>query len=61
MNRIFCVSCRQPLMEVELQGTWGMCTNKECPRIGLLSGISLTVKKKEEKKNGPKTTKKSHK
>ena len=47
VGRIFCVSCRQPLMHVELEGTWGMCQNKDCPRVGLLSGISLTVKKKE--------------
>jgi hypothetical protein len=44
-DRIFCVECRQPLLKVELGGTWGMCNNNDCPRVGLLSGISLTVKK----------------
>jgi hypothetical protein len=54
--RIFCVSCREILMNVELQGTWGMCTNKDCPRVGLLTGVSLTVKNKNDK-----NPKKSHK
>jgi hypothetical protein len=53
--RIFCVSCRSPLMNVKLEGTWGMCTNKDCPRVGLLTGISLTVSKKNESKNSKKS------
>ena len=56
-DRIFCVSCRQPLANIELEGTWGMCQNKDCPRVGLLSGVSLTVLpviKKDEPKNSQK-------
>ncbi|MFA5036089.1 MAG: hypothetical protein WC479_02840 [Candidatus Izemoplasmatales bacterium] len=49
VGRIFCVSCKSPLMHVELNGVWGMCQNKDCPRVGLLSGVSLTVKKKNDK------------
>jgi hypothetical protein len=39
-------------MHVELNGVWGMCQNKDCPRVGLLSGVSLTVlpvQKKDDK------------
>ena len=55
--KIYCVSCRQPLVNIELEGTWGMCSNKECPRVGLLSGVSLTVKKKYGTKDSKKPNK----
>lgn len=51
-QRIFCVTCRSELLHIELEGTWGMCQNKDCPRVGLLTGVSLTalpVKKKDGK------------
>ena len=62
-QRIYCVACRQPLVNIELEGTWGMCSNKDCPRVGLLSGVSLTVLPVQKKgvQDGTKDSKKSNK
>ena len=55
-ERLFCVSCRAPVSEVHIaelengvavkNGIWVICLNKDCPRVGLISGVSLSVHNK---------------
>jgi hypothetical protein len=52
-----CVYCRQPLQKIEMgkeKLLFFTCINRGCPRVGLLSVVSvkLVEKKKEVEKNG---------
>ena len=43
-----CVACHQPMTEVALgKAKVLVCSNARCPRVGLLSVVSLKEKKKE--------------
>jgi hypothetical protein len=52
MNRRFCFHCKQPLEEFTIKDVpLALCKNVDCPRFGLLTGVSVELKKNEKSKH----------